>query len=94
MVCYTNVCWNQDEDAEEQVEDTQQSSIDNYTGVSIKVRIIICFGNISHSSAVKVSFNSKVDEGLRIQQLSGGQKSLVALATGLFGNTLRVVCDD
>ena len=30
----------------------------------------------------QVSFNSKVDEGLRIQQLSGGQKSLVALATG------------
>ncbi|KAI0289328.1 RecF/RecN/SMC [Multifurca ochricompacta] len=30
--------------------------------------------------AIKVSFNSKVDEGLRIQQLSGGQKSLVALA--------------
>ena len=29
-----------------------------------------------------MSFNSKVDEGLRIQQLSGGQKSLVALATG------------
>ncbi|KAF8274414.1 RecF/RecN/SMC [Lactarius quietus] len=28
----------------------------------------------------QVSFNSKVDEGLRIQQLSGGQKSLVALA--------------
>ncbi|KAI0758359.1 P-loop containing nucleoside triphosphate hydrolase protein [Irpex lacteus] len=53
----------QDEDAEE-VEEAQQSSIDNYTGVSIKV-----------------SFNSKVDEGLRIQQLSGGQKSLVALAT-------------
>jgi structural maintenance of chromosome 3 (chondroitin sulfate proteoglycan 6) len=39
------------------------SSIENYTGVSIKV-----------------SFHSKVDEGLRIQQLSGGQKSLVALA--------------
>lgn len=54
----------QDEEMEEDVEDTQQSSIDNYTGVSIKV-----------------SFNSKVDEGLRIQQLSGGQKSLVALAT-------------
>jgi len=33
---------------------------------------------------MKVSFNSKVDEGLRIQQLSGGQKSLVALATGKF----------
>ena len=29
----------------------------------------------------QVSFNSKVDEGLRIAQLSGGQKSLVALAT-------------
>ncbi|KAJ4482444.1 structural maintenance of chromosome protein 3 [Lentinula aciculospora] len=45
-------------------EEAQASSIDNYTGVSIKV-----------------SFNSKADEGLRIQQLSGGQKSLVALAT-------------
>lgn len=42
----------------------RKSSIDNYTGVSIKV-----------------SFNSKSDEGQRIQQLSGGQKSLVALAT-------------
>ncbi|KAG8933420.1 Structural maintenance of chromosomes protein 3 [Tulasnella sp. 418] len=52
---------NEDEDDED--EDRQRSSIDNYTGVSIKV-----------------SFNSKVDEGLRIQQLSGGQKSLVALA--------------
>jgi structural maintenance of chromosome 3 (chondroitin sulfate proteoglycan 6) len=49
---------------EEDAEETQQSTIDNYTGISIKV-----------------SFNSKVDEGLRIQQLSGGQKSLVALAT-------------
>ncbi|CAG8488799.1 14077_t:CDS:10, partial [Racocetra persica] len=29
--------------------------------------------------AIKVSFNSKTDEGLRMQQLSGGQKSLVAL---------------
>ncbi|KAJ3807263.1 RecF/RecN/SMC [Lentinula lateritia] len=54
----------QDEDAEDGNGETQASSIDNYTGVSIKV-----------------SFNSKVDEGLRIQQLSGGQKSLVALAT-------------
>ncbi|KAJ7489905.1 structural maintenance of chromosome protein 3 [Mycena galericulata] len=54
----------QDEEPDDEAEDTQQSSIDNYTGVSIKV-----------------SFNSKVDEGLRIQQLSGGQKSLVALAT-------------
>ncbi|KAL4254273.1 SMC family protein [Abortiporus biennis] len=54
----------QDEEDTEEVDETQQSTIDNYTGVSIKV-----------------SFNSKVDEGLRIQQLSGGQKSLVALAT-------------
>ncbi|KAJ2918709.1 hypothetical protein MD484_g1714, partial [Candolleomyces efflorescens] len=53
----------QDEEADED-EETQKSTIDNYTGISIKV-----------------SFNSKVDEGLRIQQLSGGQKSLVALAT-------------
>lgn len=30
--------------------------------------------------AIKVSFNSKGDEGLLMQQLSGGQKSLVALA--------------
>ncbi|RDB15230.1 Chromosome segregation protein sudA [Hypsizygus marmoreus] len=54
----------QDEEMDEDAEETQQSSVDNYTGISIKV-----------------SFNSKVDEGLRIQQLSGGQKSLVALAT-------------
>ncbi|KAJ8521043.1 hypothetical protein ONZ45_g2219 [Pleurotus djamor] len=53
-----------DEEMDEDGEDAPQSSVDNYTGVSIKV-----------------SFNSKVDEGLRIQQLSGGQKSLVALAT-------------
>jgi structural maintenance of chromosome 3 (chondroitin sulfate proteoglycan 6) len=53
------------QDEVEQDEDTQQSAVDNYTGV-----------------AIKVSFNSKVDEGLRIQQLSGGQKSLVALALG------------
>lgn len=32
--------------------------------------------------SIKVSFNSKSDEGLRIQQLSGGQKSVVALAIG------------
>lgn len=54
----------QDEEDAEEGEESQQTTIDNYTGVSIKV-----------------SFNSKVDEGLRIQQLSGGQKSLVALAT-------------
>jgi len=45
----------QGDDEVDEADDTQQSAIDNYTGVSIKV-----------------SFNSKVDEGLRIQQLSGG----------------------
>lgn len=30
--------------------------------------------------AIRVSFNSKHNEGLKIQQLSGGQKALVALA--------------
>ena len=30
--------------------------------------------------AIRVSFNSKQNEGLKIQQLSGGQKALVALA--------------
>lgn len=32
--------------------------------------------------SIRVSFNSKREEGQRISQLSGGQKSLVALATG------------
>lgn len=31
-------------------------------------------------SFLQVSFNSKSDEGMIMQQLSGGQKSLVALA--------------
>jgi structural maintenance of chromosome 3 (chondroitin sulfate proteoglycan 6) len=66
---------------EDEAEETQQSTVDNYTGVSIKVRL-----RHLHLIAlfiwIQVSFNSKVDEGLRIQQLSGGQKSLVALATG------------
>lgn len=30
--------------------------------------------------AIRVSFNSKSNEGFKIQQLSGGQKALVALA--------------
>ena len=55
----------QDEEEADEEDETQQTTIDNYTGVSIKV-----------------SFNSKVDEGLRLPQLSGGQKSLVALALG------------
>ena len=42
--------------------------------------------------SIKVSFNSKVDEGLRIQQLSGGQKSLVALATGTSVHTWVGIC--
>ncbi|KAH9048361.1 structural maintenance of chromosome protein 3 [Lactarius hengduanensis] len=44
----------QDDDEADEADDSQQRSVDNYTGV-----------------AIKVSFNSKVDEGLRIQQLSG-----------------------
>lgn len=36
-----------------------------------------------------VSFNLKVDEGLRIQQLSGGQKSLVALVLGMCSEFLH-----
>ncbi|KZT71044.1 RecF/RecN/SMC protein [Daedalea quercina L-15889] len=64
LIIQRRIDQHQDEDDVEEAEETQQSSIDNYTGVSIRV-----------------SFNSKVDEGLRIQQLSGGQKSLVALAT-------------
>ncbi|CAG8531230.1 2193_t:CDS:10 [Ambispora leptoticha] len=50
------------EDDDEENEQNDSGSVDNYTGV-----------------AIKVSFNSKTDEGLRMQQLSGGQKSLVAL---------------
>lgn len=34
--------------------------------------------------AIRVSFNSKASEGLKIQQLSGGQKALVALAMSMF----------
>lgn len=81
----------QDEEVDEDAEETQQSSIDNYTGVSIKVSRIVLRKCISVSQAKneKVSFNSKVDEGLRIQQLSGGQKSLVALATGEKGFVIR-----
>lgn len=61
--------------------------MESYTGVSIKVGRV-CFplqDLVTNMLAFsKVSFNSKVDEGLRIQQLSGGQKALVALATGEF----------
>ena len=66
---------------EEEAEETQQSAVDNYTGVSIKVRFVVSILRALFIF-IQVSFNSKVDEGLRIQQLSGGQKSLVALATG------------
>ena len=54
-----------DEMDEDEPKKKKKSSIENYTGVNIKV-----------------SFNSKSDEGLRIGQLSGGQKSLVALTLG------------
>lgn len=35
--------------------------------------------------AIRVSFKSKSNEGLRLQQLSGGQKALVALALSASG---------
>ncbi|KAJ9131682.1 Structural maintenance of chromosomes protein [Pleurostoma richardsiae] len=51
------------QDPEDSDEERQRSSIDNYVGVGISV-----------------SFNSKIaDEQQKIQQLSGGQKSLCAL---------------
>jgi structural maintenance of chromosome 3 (chondroitin sulfate proteoglycan 6) len=37
-------------------------------------------GDIYTGVGIQVSFNSRTDEGLLMQQLSGGQKSLVALA--------------
>ena len=52
------------DDEDSDAEEGRKSSVDNY-----------------HTGvSIKVSFNSKSDEGLRISQLSGGQKSLVALA--------------
>ncbi|GMM36506.1 cohesin subunit [Saccharomycopsis crataegensis] len=57
---------NRDEDDDEIMTDAfdnDDSSIDNYSGISIQV-----------------SFNSKSDEQQRIEQLSGGQKSLCAIA--------------
>lgn len=73
---------------EETAEDTQKSTVDNYTGISIKVhwQPYCVVPNSREGNFLQVSFNSKVDEGLRIQQLSGGQKSLVALATGNFSH--------
>lgn len=64
LIMQKGVQQREDDSDEEMKDDANKSTIDSYTGVSIKV-----------------SFNSRVDEGLRIQQLSGGQKSLVALAT-------------
>lgn len=53
-----------------------QKRVDEETQESASKRSIDRYSGVS----IKVSFNSKTDEGLRIQQLSGGQKSLVALA--------------
>jgi structural maintenance of chromosome 3 (chondroitin sulfate proteoglycan 6) len=44
--------------------------------------------------SIKVSFNSKSDEGLQIQQLSGGQKTVVALAIGAPSPTPAVAATD
>lgn len=43
--------------------------------------------------SIQVSFNSKHNEGQRISQLSGGQKSLVALATGKLSHAPRIEAD-
>jgi len=37
LLCFITLCTTQDEDVEEEGDETQQSSIDNYTGVAIKV---------------------------------------------------------
>ena len=70
-------------DADDDDDDEHEaSSVENYTGVSIKVRqALSSLQPAPDTPNAQVSFNSKVDEGLLIQQLSGGQKSLVALAT-------------
>jgi structural maintenance of chromosome 3 (chondroitin sulfate proteoglycan 6) len=50
------------------VDDDEEEDVDHTSAIDIYSGI-----------AIQVSFNSKMDEGLRMQQLSGGQKSLVAL---------------
>ena len=72
----------EDEESDDDAEH-EGGSVSQYTGVSIKVRLSTRYRASSTATDIglQVSFNSKVDEGLRIQQLSGGQKSLVALAT-------------
>lgn len=68
--------------------DYSHSAADNYSGVSIMVNYIVEPQGLNTITMLKrflisimqVSFNSKTDEGLIMQQLSGGQKSLVALA--------------
>ena len=79
-----------EEDEEDSGDEAARSGAANYTGVSIKVCPISTFSITLECTGLtslpfgcyQVSFNSKSDEGLRIQQLSGGQKALVALATG------------
>ncbi|KAF1798234.1 P-loop containing nucleoside triphosphate hydrolase protein [Mucor lusitanicus] len=51
--------------------DTQDMDVDGASSSSVDRYIGV---------SIKVSFNSKSDEGMIMQQLSGGQKSLVALA--------------
>ncbi len=62
-----------------------KSMIESYTGVAVKVRVVVVHVGLAcklNVHPLQVSFNSSRDEDLRVQQLSGGQKSLVALATG------------
>ncbi|KAN0062775.1 Structural maintenance of chromosomes protein 3 [Thecaphora frezii] len=67
-----------DEDEEEEEEQVEEAEVGTAAALRKKKKSQIdSYTGVS----IKVSFNSKHDEGLRIQQLSGGQKSLVALAT-------------
>jgi len=70
-----------DQDAaedEDEEEDREDEDVTAANGKKKKKSAIDSYTGVS----IKVSFNSKSDEGLRIQQLSGGQKSLVALTMG------------
>ncbi|KAF8802103.1 hypothetical protein BYT27DRAFT_7261220 [Phlegmacium glaucopus] len=55
----------QDEEADEETDETQKSSIDNYTGLSIKV---CTSGSLVAMLTSSVRFNSKVDEVFAIQK--------------------------
>ncbi|UZJ51798.1 hypothetical protein CBS101457_001118 [Exobasidium rhododendri] len=71
----------EEDDDDDDDDDEEEEEGDDDGDVAMK-RAKVKTANVENYIGVliKVSFNSKVDEGLQIQQLSGGQKSLVALA--------------